>query len=506
MRSRAESIDAAQRAIAESRASADPDYPRFHVAPPVGRLNDPNGLVVIGGVYHVFYQFGPFFPHDKAIYWGHASSTDLVEWQLHAPAIPPADWYDRNGVYSGGAVVHDGTVWLHYTGNVKDDQGRRGAYQCAVTTTDFETFVKLEANPLIAGPPAGYTAHLRDPFVVADGDGFVMYLGAQRADNTGCVLVYRSVDLVAWDLVGELLVTDEQYTAFGYMWECPNLLRLPDAVTGEEFDVLLICPQGVGPVGDQFRNIFPCGYLVGHLAGTRFTPVGEFTELDSGLEFYAPQVFTVGPDEPAQDPLLVGWLGNASQDQQPSLAEHGWVHCLSVPRDLTLRAGRLHQMPRRITGEPSPLALAGTRLGGARHAVTELGGIRSFILDLEIEQGEGWTLELGKPDGPRVSLEFELGALTVDRSTTRYPHGDRRRLAIPNPNRLGVTVVHDRSVTEIFLADGHTAFSLRSYLDPDGFQVVIAGWGEVVAAAATVIVSPAVDPTDARSSESHLPG
>jgi beta-fructofuranosidase len=484
---REESIDAAQRAIDESRASLDPDYPRFHVAPPVGRLNDPNGLVVIDGVYHVFYQFGPFFPREKAIYWGHASSTDLVDWRTHAPAIPPSDWYDRNGVYSGGAVVRDGEVWLHYTGNVKDDQGRREAYQCAVVTTDFRTFAKLDANPLISGPPAGYTAHLRDPYVVPDPDGFAMYLGAQRADNTGCILVYRGEDLVDWRLVGELAVPDDRYAAFGYMWECPNLLRLPDADTGEEFDILILCPQGIDSRGDEFRNIFACGYLVGHLDGTTFTPTGEFTELDSGFEFYAPQVFTVAPGEPEQPPLLVGWLGNASEDSQPSLADHGWVHALSVPRDLTLRDGRLHQQPRRVAGEPKPVAIAGTNLAGSSHPVPELDGVRSFVLDLAVDQSGPWSLRLGKSDGAQVGLSFERGALTVDRSATRYPHGDVRRLAIPDLDRLDVTVVHDRSVTEIFVAGGHTAFSLRSYLDPDGFGVALAGDAVVATAAATVL-------------------
>ena len=487
MSSREAFIHAAQRVIDESRAGQDPDYPRFHVAPPVGRLNDPNGLVVIDGVYHVFYQFGPFFPREKAIYWGHASSTDLVSWNVHAPAIPPSDWYDRNGVYSGGAVVRDGLVWLHYTGNVKDDQGRREAYQCAVTTSDFETFTKLEANPLISGPPAGYTAHLRDPYVVPEGDGYAMYLGAQRGDNTGCILVYRSDDLLDWQLAGELTFPDDRYAALGYMWECPNLLHLPDADTGEEFDVLIVCPQGVGPLGEQFRNIFACGYLIGHLDGTRFIPTSDLIELDAGFEFYAPQVFTVAPGEPEQAPLLVGWLGNASEDSQPSLAEHGWVHTLSVPRDLTLRDGRLHQLPRRVAGESAGLAIAGTSLGGALRAIDELGGVRSFVLDLEIDQTGDWSLHLGKPDGAQVVLGFERGALTVDRSTTRYPHGDRRRLAIPDLDRLAVTVVHDRSVTEIFVADGHTAFSLRSYLDPDDFGVVLAGNAAVARADAVVL-------------------
>ena len=42
-------------AIVSSTASDDPDYPVVHVVPPVGRLNDPNGLLVDGGTYHAFY-------------------------------------------------------------------------------------------------------------------------------------------------------------------------------------------------------------------------------------------------------------------------------------------------------------------------------------------------------------------------------------------------------------------------------------------------------------------
>lgn len=469
----------------ESRAGLDPDYPRFHVAPPVGRLNDPNGLLLLDGVYHVFYQFGPFFPRKKAIYWGHASSTNLMDWQHRVPAIAPSDWYDRNGVYSGGAVVHDDTVWLHYTGNVKDAEGRREAYQCAVTTTDLRVFEKVAANPLIPGPPAGYTAHLRDPYVVPDGGGFAMYLGAQRADNTGCILVYRSADLLDWQLAGELSFPGGRYSDFGYMWECPNLLRLPDADTGEEYDVLIFCPQGIDPADDQFRNIFACGYLVGRLDGTRFTPVGEFTELDGGFEFYAPQVFTTVPGEAEQPPLLMGWVGNASEDSQPSLG-HGWVHSLSVPRDLTLRGGRLHQLPRRLAGETAPLAAAGATLG-TRLPFAELDGVRSFILDLVVDQAGEWSLTLGNPAGEHLLLAFRHGTLTVDRGATRYPHGGRRRVAVPALDRLDVTVVHDRSVTEIFVAGGHTAFSLRSYLDAEDFGVAIAGRGRLVAASAVIV-------------------
>lgn len=65
-----------------------------------------------------------------------------------------------------------------------------------------------------------------------------------------------------------------------------------------------------------------------------------------------------------------------------------------------------------------------------------------------------------------VDLEFADGCLTVDRRSTRYPHGERRVVRLPAVTGvLDVEVVHDRSVTEIFVADGALAFSLRSYLD-----------------------------------------
>lgn len=455
-------------AIDRSRAHLDPDYPRFHVAPPVGRLNDPNGLVVVDGIYHAFYQFGPFFPDRKAIYWGHASSSDLLDWQTHAPAIAPSAWYDRSGVYSGGAVVADGTVWLHYTGNVKDDDGRRSSYQCAVTTDDLAVFVRHPANPLIPSPPPGYTAHVRDPQIIDEGDGYLMLLGAQRADETGCILAYRGTRLDSWEFVGELTFPGvDGIDSFGYMWECPNLLRVPDEQTGAIRDVLIFCPQGVGPVGDGFVNIFACGYMVGRLDGTVFHADGDFAELDRGFEFYAPQAFRVPPGAPAEAPILVGWIGNASEDDQPSLRDHGWVHMLSIPRTLTLRDGVLHQRPAVDPGPARALALQGAVVGADPVLIDELTGATSYWLTIEVEPGESpWGLTLAGGGDSRVALTFRPGEMTVDRSATRYPHGGRRTLALDLPERVRVDLIHDRSVTEVFVDDGRVAFSMRTYLAP----------------------------------------
>lgn len=40
----------------------DPYRLSYHLMPPVGFLNDPNGLIKYQGVYHVFYQWNPSPP------------------------------------------------------------------------------------------------------------------------------------------------------------------------------------------------------------------------------------------------------------------------------------------------------------------------------------------------------------------------------------------------------------------------------------------------------------
>ena len=280
-------------AEASSRAQQDPDYPLFHVAPPVGRLNDPNGLIEVGGTYHAFFQYTPEHPR-RLVYWGHATSADLTRWDYYAPAILPDTRQDANGAYSGTAIEVGDHVELWYTGNYKDPEtGEREATQCVVTTTDMVHFDK-QVPPVIERQPQGYTAHFRDPQVWRDADGsYRMLLGVQRENLTGAALLYRSTDLRAWECEGEMTFPDAggTFDAFGYMWECPNLVRLVDEETGEGRDVLIICPQGISPEREGFENIFPCVAIVGELVGTEFRGAdGSFEELDRGTEFYAPQI------------------------------------------------------------------------------------------------------------------------------------------------------------------------------------------------------------------------
>lgn len=484
-------------AIVASDAADDPDYPRFHVAPPVGRLNDPNGLLVDGDTYHAFYQFSPFHPYRKLVYWGHSSSKDLLHWHHQDPAIVPDSSYDRSGAYSGTAIVLEGgeiddapahaPYQLFYTGNLKDPvTGERTTSQCLVTSNDLSDFRKWPGNPVIPTHAEGYTAHYRDPQVFRDPDRpgeYRMLIGVQRANMTGAAVLYRSQDLVSWEVEGELSFPGAggAFDSFGYMWECPGLVRVTDKVTGEDWDLLIWCPQGINPHREGFENIFPCVYTLGHLVGTELRNTnGTFHEVDRGFEFYAPQVFARRPSEPGPV-LLSGWAGNASEDDQPSVGTGRWVHVLSTPRKLSLEGGRLIQRPAtELPYDAGQPALVGTVLDPGWHEVAELCRHRSWQLRLEADTDHtsgAWGVRIGTAES-HVDITLNGGVLRVDRSASRYTqHGATRTVTLPEDCSPVLEVVHDCSLTEVFVGDGSVVFTLRSFVDADssGAQLVVEG-------------------------------
>lgn len=371
---------------------------------------------------------------------------------------------------------------LFYTGNLKDPTtDARISTQALASSRDLARFTKWPGNPII-DRPNGYTAHFRDPQVWRDPDApgtFRMVVGAQRTDRTGTALLYRSADLVSWRFEGELSFPDAHgaLDSLGYMWECPGIVRVPDEATGTEHDVLIFCPQGIRPDEEGYENIFPCVYTVGRLVGDELRECsGEIREIDRGFEFYAPQVFARHPARPGPV-LLMGWAGNAEEDDQPSADSAGWVHTMTVPRVLTLRDGRLVQRPATpLPDDAAELELAGAPVTGETR-VSELRGHRSWHLELEAEALETtgdsgrWGLRIG--DEPcHVDIDLTLSAsgthLVVDRTTSRYArHGARRRVTASPSIRPRLEVLHDRSITEIVVGDGDIVFTLRSFVPPD---------------------------------------
>lgn len=426
------------------RAAADPYRQRFHLMPPVGWLNDPNGLCRCGEWYHVFYQYGPFDPTGGVKHWGHYRSRDLLHWEQLPPMLYPDQPWDIHGVYSGSALVEDGTMYLYYTGNVK----HAGDYDYITAGRGHNTAlavsrdgVTVESNELLMENrdyPTDLTCHVRDPKVWAQDGRYYMVLGARTRDDRGELLVYESADKRHWQHINTLTTPEK----FGYMWECPDLFELD----GQWF---LVCsPQGVTRQGNQYQNVYSCGYfpLYGDFRGD-YT-LGEFRELDCGFDFYAPQSFADGSRR-----LQFGWMGMPDAAYTNPTVEQGWQHCLTVPCEIKRDGDRLLRVPAREVS-----ALRGERIPAERAQVFDMvcrteGAGRLVIRGAAVVE---W-------DGQQLSLTLAQGG---EGRTVRYADVD----AVKN-----LRVLADTSSLEIFINGGAQVMTTRYYPDPVSCGVQMEG-------------------------------
>lgn len=333
---KSEGLSAILQAVMRNSAKAVKDkyYPCWHLAPVTGLLNDPNGFCFDGEYYHLFYQWNPLSCEHKNKCWGHWHSKDLITWQHQPIALLPDEFYDKDGCYSGSAVIYQGQLTLCYTGNVKFQDGTRTAWQCLAVENKQGGFDKL--GPVL-GLPEGYSGHVRDPKIWQHNDIWYMVLGAQTLDKQGKVLLYRASHLYQWQLVGELAGSYlGGLNDAGYMWECPDLFEL------DGHFILLACPQGIKKEQHRFLNSHPSAYLIGSFDySTLQFQHGDLIELDAGFEFYAPQTTLANGRR-----LLFGWMGvpDGEEMYQPTIA-NDWIHQMTCPRELHIKENKLYQQP-----------------------------------------------------------------------------------------------------------------------------------------------------------------
>ena len=94
-----EMFEKVRQAEKNTKINQDPYKLGFHLMPPTGWLNDPNGLCQFKGVYHVFFQYSPFDAEGGDKFWGHYVSKDMISWEYKGPVMGPDTSYDKDGVY-----------------------------------------------------------------------------------------------------------------------------------------------------------------------------------------------------------------------------------------------------------------------------------------------------------------------------------------------------------------------------------------------------------------------
>ena len=118
--------------------------PQYHITAEKNWINDPNGLVKFNGQYHVFMQHHPYGLQWGPMHWAHVVSDDLLNWKHLPIALTPGDEFDKDGCFSGSAIVVDNRLYVAYTGFINnEDPEKIIQHQCLAYSDDGINFTKL---------------------------------------------------------------------------------------------------------------------------------------------------------------------------------------------------------------------------------------------------------------------------------------------------------------------------------------------------------------------------
>lgn len=435
----------------------------FHIEMPFGLVNDPNGLSYYNDKFHIFYQWNPFGCEHKNKHWALVKTDDFVNFTKPEIILKPEEWYDKNGCYSGGAYVKDDTLKLFYTGNVKDENNNRESYQCIVDYHKDGTFKKR--GPIITKQPEGYTAHFRDPMIFIQDGVYYMVLGVQTENLKGRALIYKSKDIENWELVGELKTNMNE---FGYMWECPNMVKLDKTKYA-----FLFSPQGLEAEEFRYQNIYQSGYIIGDLdlKEVSLKNHSEFKEIDMGFDFYAPQVFTHEGEN-----IMIGWVGMPDKDNEyPSSDNGGWMFPLTLPRVLEYKDNVLYQRPLKLVENLRKSEILNINNLTFCNYNFKLDS-RSVEIKLDFDFNESNVIELKfKFKDEYISLTYDKKSeiCIIDRNNMKLGGKGIRKFKLKTDKSLSLHMFLDNSVMEIYYEKGLQTTTLMYFPKEDELEVEI---------------------------------
>jgi beta-fructofuranosidase len=424
-------------------AGADPSRPGrprplLHFAPEQGWMNDPNGLIQWNGRIHMFYQHNPTGPVPENMAWGHASTTDLWTWDDHPLALEPDPaGPDRDGCFSGCAVVPSGGPHLLYTGV----NGQRQLPCLAVASDqDLIRWARYERNPVIARPPSGEAVTaFRDHSAWRAGSTWYQVVGGGLHDRGGALFLYRSADLRNWEYLG-IFAAAADYGLDGVIWECPDVFTLDDTVV-----VVVSVWDG--------KATYPM-WMTGQIAGDTFIP-HVTGRCDSGHRYYAPQSLTLADGRR----VAFGWL----QESVGELADRdrSRVGVMSLPRELCLDGnGSLRARPARELDTARHEILLAQAIEGRGTADLKVSARAAHATEIDLDpvRGEAAMVRLRLAGLGCADIQIRVTADSVEITEGRRPLTTVSPAPRSVDSRVGqVRAYYDGGILEVYSLQGGPA-------------------------------------------------
>ena len=294
--------------------------PQVHFTPSRNWMNDPNGMVFLDGVYHLFFQYNPQGNSWGNMSWGHATSEDMIHWTEQPVALTKDN---LGAIFSGSCVIDKdntagfgaGAMVALYTSAGDDGKQQQSI---AYSTDGGKSFTRFSGNPVIRNDDD----NLRDPKVFWHAASGKWIMSLAKGWKKG-IEFYGSQDLKTWSHLSTFFTPLAGRPDL--QWECPDLVQM-DYKGGKKW-VLIVSVNPGGPILGSGTLYFP-----GEFDGTTFTADERDYPLwlDYGMDNYAGVTWS----NTGSRLVMLGWMNNWSY--AGNVPCDPWRSAMTLPRELKL--------------------------------------------------------------------------------------------------------------------------------------------------------------------------
>jgi len=374
--------------------------PQFHMSQMRGWNNDPNGMCYYDGQYHFFWQCNPAGRNWANMYWGHATSPDMVHWTEQKRALRSFgdDVENRHpkmavrNCFSGSGNVDLNNTAGWQKGDEKTmvlaftDTGCGEAL--AYSNDRGKTWTYYEGNPVI-------THRGRDPKLMwyEPGQHWVIAVYDENPEHGRNIAIYTSKDLKEWK---------HESNIPGY-FECAEVFELP--VDGDPTKTKWVIYAA------------DAQYVLGHFDGKSFTPEHEGKHRVHWGNYYASQCFSNSPDGRV---VQVGWA-------RIDIPDMPFNQTFTVPTNLTLHTTedgvRMFATPIKELEQlrrPNPKSIENEELT-AEASIVEL-DVEDQLFDIPITLRQGTAAKAVLRFGENVAT-YDFNAQKLDEMPLKMKDG-----------------------------------------------------------------------------------